>query len=187
MTPSALVSPSNAVDSIVNGTIGFLRSRWLKWGATWPLWHVITLMPELTSHDANGIVNGTIAFVRPRWLKLGESWLFCIQKENNPSRFFKTEKFCIADTDGTNGFLIDLNGLRNHLHDFLGYATSFQWHHLIHYVNTIKIRCNLTFLSMSYHWHQHQKTTEISCQMTFRSCDTTGTSICIPWCQWYHQ
>ena len=34
-------------DSIINGNIAFLRSKWLKWGATWLFGHVTSLTPVL--------------------------------------------------------------------------------------------------------------------------------------------
>ena len=93
---------SHGTDGIVNGTILFVRSRWLTQGETWLLCHV---MPVLPSNDADGImnstiafltsrcskwsatlaliftshdVNGTIAFLRSRQLKWGATWHFGI-------------------------------------------------------------------------------------------------------------
>ena len=59
------LSMTHDANGIINVTTAFCRSRWLKWGATWLLWSVMTL----ASHDTNG----TTAFLRSRWSKWG--WL----------------------------------------------------------------------------------------------------------------
>ena len=76
MLPLALLSAACDVDSIINETIPFPYSRWLKWGAmwlfflTWHHWHQHW-------HHTNSVVNGKIAFFRSRWLKWGATWLIC--------------------------------------------------------------------------------------------------------------
>ena len=58
-------------DGIVNYTILFVRSRWLKQCTTWLFGHV---MPVLVSHDTDGIINSTITFVNSRWPKWDATW-----------------------------------------------------------------------------------------------------------------
>ena len=57
VTPLVLASAPDNSNGIVNDTIAFLRSRCLKWGATWCFWS--SDATDKASHDINGIVNGT--------------------------------------------------------------------------------------------------------------------------------
>ena len=61
--------------TIKNYTIAFLRSRKLKWGATWHFGNWVPLALTSMSNHANSIINGTIAFLRISQLKWG-IWLF---------------------------------------------------------------------------------------------------------------
>ena len=61
---TALVSASCDVENPINGTTGFLRSRWSKWCATWLSCHVTPLKPALAPYNVDSVVNGTIAFLR---------------------------------------------------------------------------------------------------------------------------
>ena len=80
------------IDSFVNGTIAFLRSRQLKWGATcfwscdaigsritWCLWnlcHVMRLSLVSALCEVDSIISDTIAFLRSRLSKWGTMWHF---------------------------------------------------------------------------------------------------------------
>ena len=59
--PSAMALASHDADGIINGSIAFLRSRWLKWDAAWPFlviwchwqWHHLIPMATLMVHDTD--------------------------------------------------------------------------------------------------------------------------------------
>ena len=74
MMPLAQASASCDANSIINGTIALLRSRWSKWSATWLSYHVMSLVTA--SHDADGFVSSTIIILMSRWSKWGRKWLF---------------------------------------------------------------------------------------------------------------
>ena len=64
--PLAPVWASHDLDGIVNGSILFVRSRWLKQCATW----------SLASHDTDHIINATIAFVSFKMTKMRCNMIF---------------------------------------------------------------------------------------------------------------
>ena len=94
--PLPLALTSCDTDGILNSIIAFIRSWWLKCGATWLFWsyqtigsnngtvnsitvfirsrlsewgHVILLASTLASHSTYGIISGTTAFVETRQSK----------------------------------------------------------------------------------------------------------------------
>ena len=75
LIPLVHVSVWHEADCFVNTTITFLRSRQLKWAATWFYGHVTPLVPALASCGEDGIFNDTTAFLRSRWTKWGTTWL----------------------------------------------------------------------------------------------------------------
>ena len=69
---TSLAPGSHDTDGTVNSSMAFLVSRWSRWGATYLFSHVVPLMPESVSFDANGI----IAFLRSTWQQWGPTWPF---------------------------------------------------------------------------------------------------------------
>ena len=113
----ALMSESHDADGIINGTISFLMSKWLKWGAAWLLGHVLPLVLTWEAYDTNSIVNGITAFARSRWLKYSTTLPFWSCHAN--------------DTD------FGITWCHQH----------WQRNHYILYIKTIKMRSNITFWS----------------------------------------
>ena len=77
ITPLAPVSLACDADGIISSTIAFLRSRWLKWDATWLFWlcNNISACTGITwwqwCHQCN------IAFLSSWQWKCDVTWLFC--------------------------------------------------------------------------------------------------------------
>ena len=72
-----LVSPSCDVDSSINGTNAFLRSRWSKMRfskTSMVMWHYSA---SHGSFDTNSFVKCITAFLWSRQSKRGTMWLFC--------------------------------------------------------------------------------------------------------------
>ena len=59
--------------SVVNGTTTFLRTKWLKWGATWCFWPCYTIgwHPHIST------------LLGSRWSKWDATWLFLVMWPNN--------------------------------------------------------------------------------------------------------
>ena len=68
MTPLAQALVSCDADSVVNGTIAFLRSRQFEWGATWLCGNFMPFALASVSCAANSIINGTTAILSLRQL-----------------------------------------------------------------------------------------------------------------------
>ena len=76
MIPLTLVSASCDANSIVNGTIPLLTSRYQNEVQHDFLGHMTLVAPALASHDADGIVNSAITFFVSRCSEWGATWLF---------------------------------------------------------------------------------------------------------------
>ena len=87
--PLALLLVSHDADGIINSTIPFLMSKWLKLGAAWPFAHVLPLALIYALCDADGTVNSTIAFVKPKWLKVMSCHWHCCWHHMMPSAWSK--------------------------------------------------------------------------------------------------
>ena len=61
---------SHDANGIIYSTIAFLRSSWLKWGATCLFWLCDTICSSIS------IIHGTIAFLRPRCLEWDATRIF---------------------------------------------------------------------------------------------------------------
>ena len=61
-----------------NGTIAFLRSKQLKWGATWLFGHVMSLVLISVSHGTNGVSSGTTAFLRSMMIEMRCNMTFLV-------------------------------------------------------------------------------------------------------------
>ena len=70
-----MVSASCYANGIVNSTIAFIRSSWLKQGTTWHFGHLTLLVLVSVSHDANDIMSSTLQFIGSWWSKWGATWL----------------------------------------------------------------------------------------------------------------
>ena len=78
MMPLSLALGSHATNCIINGTVAFLRLRWMKWAAKWLFGHVMLLELASVSHAANGFINGTLQS-SASWLKWNVISFFCGQ------------------------------------------------------------------------------------------------------------
>ena len=83
--PVALVSESHDADGIINGTIAFLISKWLKWSEAWLFWSCAAIGIYTDSKWYYCIVNSTIAILRSRWLKWSATWLFAYRTPLAPA------------------------------------------------------------------------------------------------------
>ena len=72
----ALLLVSHTATGIKNGTIEFLRSRQLKWGATGHFGPLKPLALALVSHHVHSIINVTLHSLAKQ-LKWGATWLSC--------------------------------------------------------------------------------------------------------------
>ena len=169
MMPLALALASWDADDIINGTITFLESRLLKWGAAWCFW----------SCDANDTgVSITQCWQHHQWHHCIPK-VMSIQMSGNMKFLVMWLTLASHDVDGVINSTIVFLRLRQSkwgetwLHfscDATGAGiaiTWFQWHcqwqHLVTSAKVIKMKCN----------------------MTFESCDDSGTGVSIMWWQWH--
>ena len=174
----ALVPASCDVDSIVNGTIAFLNSRWSKWGATWVSCTCNTV----------GISNGIMlivlsitllhfAFLRSWQLKWGTKWLFRLLM---PFTLVSVSHYASSILNSTITVLRSRWskwGATLHFRHVMPLALASASHHANGIVN-----CTTAFLRSTWSkWHV---------TWLFRSCDNIGTSFGIIWYwqhrQWHH-
>ena len=76
LTILALASESCDTNAIVNSTVVFIGSRWLKKMCNLTLMVINAMMLVLVSNDANSVSNGIILFAKSRWSKENATWLF---------------------------------------------------------------------------------------------------------------
>ena len=125
------------------------RSWWLKWGAPWWLfWSCYAIGNDIGITWYHSIVKGITTFLTSRQSKWGPIWLFGYVTQlllplasHNGIGFSVSVtwwSFWSCDTIGTN--------ITWHWQDH-------QWYHLHSLQKLIKMRYNMIFLIMWYHWH----------------------------------
>ena len=151
--------------------------------------HVITLALALVSNDDDGIINGTTPFLKSRQSKWGATW-----------HFWSCGAIGAA-TSIINGTIAFLRSRWNKSAEmqFFGPVTLFALalhdsdstiNGTISFIRAIimKMKCNMSFLHCAIPLAPALKYNQNLVQHDlFWSCDTTGTSVGILWCQWHHQ
>ena len=152
--PLPLVSVSHDADSIINGTIPFLMSKWLKWSGASLFGHVLPLVLTYASCDADGINNSTIAFVRSMWLKWGATWFSCHFK---PLALMLASHDAVSIGKGTITFLTSRQSKWGVTWFFIMWQNG-HWHHMMSSVlvpHATGISVSATWCLQHHKWHHY--------------------------------